>query len=47
MSDLNPVIVCPACDLLIERKLLPLRRHAHCPAVTSICTGAMHFVPPN
>ncbi|MGY3857918.1 paraquat-inducible protein A [Aeromonas intestinalis] len=31
MSETRSVTVCPACDLLIERKLLPLRRHAHCP----------------
>jgi hypothetical protein len=27
----HSVIVCPACDLLIERKVAALRRHAHCP----------------
>ena len=47
MSDPHSVIVCPACDLLIERKLLPLRRHAHCPAVISICMGAMPFALPS
>lgn len=31
MTEPGSVIVCPACDLLIQRKALPLRRHAHCP----------------
>ncbi|EIS3740351.1 paraquat-inducible protein A [Aeromonas hydrophila] len=45
MSDLNPVIVCPACDLLIERKLLPLRRHAHCPRCHQHLYGRYAFRP--
>ncbi|OZG40212.1 paraquat-inducible protein A [Aeromonas sp. A35_P] len=45
MSDPNPVIVCPACDLLIERKLLPLGRHAHCPRCYQHLYGRYAFRP--
>ena len=45
MSDPNNVIVCPACDLLIARKLLPLRRHAHCPRCHQHLYGRYGFRP--
>ena len=45
MSDPHSVIVCPACDLLIERKLLPLRRHAHCPRCHQHLYGRYAFRP--
>lgn len=45
MSDPNNLIVCPACDLLIERKLLPLRRHAHCPRCHQHLYGRYAFRP--
>lgn len=45
MSDPRTVIVCPACDLLIERKSLPLRRHAHCPRCHQHLYGRYAFRP--
>ena len=45
MSDPHSVIVCPACDLLIERKLLPMRRHAHCPRCHQHLYGRYAFRP--
>lgn len=47
MSDPHSVIVCPACDLLIERKLLPCVVTPIVRAVTSISMGAMLFVLPS
>lgn len=39
------MIVCPACDLLIKRKALPLRRHAHCPRCHQHLYGRYAFRP--
>ncbi|MGL5497200.1 MAG: paraquat-inducible protein A [Aeromonas sobria] len=45
MMEPSSVIVCPACDLLIQRKALPLRRHAHCPRCHQHLYGRYAFRP--
>ncbi|WP_421263846.1 paraquat-inducible protein A [Aeromonas sp. 600527] len=45
MMEPGSVIVCPACDLLIQRKALPLRRHAHCPRCHQHLYGRYAFRP--
>ncbi|PJG58844.1 paraquat-inducible protein A [Aeromonas cavernicola] len=45
MMEPDFVIVCPACDLLIKRKALPLRRHAHCPRCHQHLYGRYAFRP--
>jgi paraquat-inducible protein A len=45
MSEPHRIIACPACDLLIERKTLPLRRHAHCPRCRQHLYGRYSFRP--
>jgi len=45
MMEPSSVIVCPACDLLIRRKALPLRRHAHCPRCHQHLYGRYAFRP--
>ena len=45
MMEPGSVIVCPACDLIIQRKLLPLRRHAHCPRCHQHLYGHYAFRP--
>ncbi|MGL5030329.1 MAG: paraquat-inducible protein A [Aeromonas sp.] len=45
MMEPRSVIVCPACDLLIEQQTLPLRTDAHCPRCHQHLYGRYAFRP--